>query len=244
MTPLAFAAYVRKKTRTNSTTFPNADILSYMAVRQDELAKNIIDVDEDILLIPQYTSLVANQREYPLPQDMLSSIKRVEAKLDGTNFIPLYEFDSGKYRYTIKTEADITQNFTNEDGNAFFDLSRKALTIYSGSITSVTDGLAVWVNTWPEAITDLASEVDMSQDPSTTTHGIPRELHEIWARGVIIDFKESKEKPIPLSEREQFYKVDKMEAINSLKPENRSRTVHFNLPASSSQSDGNNGQDY
>ena len=91
MTPAEFATYVRKKTKTNSTTFSDAEMLAYMKVRQDELAKDILDADEDILLIPQYTSLVADQREYPLPQDMLASIKRIEAKLDATNFIPLCE---------------------------------------------------------------------------------------------------------------------------------------------------------
>jgi len=237
MTPVEFATYVRFKTRTNANTLTDAQILALMAVRQDELAKDIIDTDEDILLIPQYTNLVADQREYPLPSDILSSIKRVEVKLDGTNFIPITELDTGKYGKTIKSETEITLNFSNEKGNAFFDLSRKALTIYSGTITSVTDGLAVWCNTWPQAITDLSSTTDMGIDPSSTTHGIPRELHEIWARGVIIDWKESREKPIPLSEREQGYRVDKGIAIDSLKPQNRSRTVTFSQPV-------NNGSQY
>ena len=93
MTPVEFAYHVRFMTRTNSTTFTDAEILALMKIRQDEIAKAILEADEDILLIPQYTSLVADQREYPLPQDMLSSIKRVEAKLDGTNFIKLNELD-------------------------------------------------------------------------------------------------------------------------------------------------------
>jgi hypothetical protein len=93
MTPKELASYVRFKTRTNPSTFTDADILMLMKIRQDEIAKDILDADEDILLIPQYSSLVANQREYSLPVDMLSSIKRVEAKLDGTNFIKLNELD-------------------------------------------------------------------------------------------------------------------------------------------------------
>lgn len=221
-------------TRTNAATFSNADIIALMKIRQDELAKDILDADEDILLIPQYTSLVANQREYPLPQDMLSSIKRIEAKLDGTNYIKLDELDIVSLHDTILTESLITQNFSNEKGGAFFDLSRKSIYIYSGTITSVTDGLRVWVNTWPSAISDLSSATDMSVDPSTTTHGIPREMHEIWARGVIIDYKGSREKPIPLTEKELSYKVDKLAAINSLKPSNRDRQVLFSVP----QNDG------
>lgn len=234
MTPAELATHVRFMTRTNSTTFTDAEILALMKIRQDELSKDIIDVDEDILLIPQYTNLVANQREYPLPADMLSSIKRVEAKLDGTNFITLKELDIVSLTDSTLSESLITQNFSNEEGGAFFDLKRKSLYLYSGTITSVTDGLEVWVNTWPTAITDLSSTADMSQDPSTTTHGIPRELHEIWARGIIIDWKGSREKPIPLTEKELSYKLDKIIAINSLKPQNRDRQVIGKLPVDTS----------
>ena len=242
MTPVEFAQHVRFMTRTNSSTFTNADIIALMKIRQDELAKDILDADEDILLIPQYTDLNANQREYPLPQDKLASIKRVEAKLDGTNFIKLIEFDPTTYGRTINSETDITQNFSNDEGNAYFDLMRNSIKIYSGTITDVSGGLKVLVNTWLEPITDLAATADMSQDPSTTTHGIPRELHEIWARGVIIDWKSSREKPIPLSERELSYKADKVIAINSLKPQNRDRVVIGQLPNASTR--GNEGADY
>lgn len=230
MTPKELASYVRFNTRTNSSTFTDADILMLMKIRQDELAKDILDADEDILLIPQYSSLVANQREYSLPTDMLSSIKRVEAKLDGTNFIKLNELDIVSLQHSILSETEITNNFSNEDGKAYFDLTRKSLYIYSGTISDVADGLKIWVNSWPTAISDLTSEVDMSVDPSTTTFGIPRELHEIWARGIIIDYKGSRENPIPLSEQELNYGIDKIRAINSLKPQNLDREVIGSTP--------------
>lgn len=230
MTPVEFANHVRFMTRTNSTTFTDAEILALMKIRQDELAKDIIDVDEDILLIPQYTNLIANQREYSLPADMLSSIKRVEAKLDGINWIKLKELDINRFKNSVLIESEITQHFGNTDGRAYFDLSRKSIIIYSGNIIDVANGLEIWVNTWPSAITNLASQIDMSLDPSDTTHGIPRELHEIWARGVTIDWKSSRENPIPLSEKEVVYGVDKIKAINSLKPQNRGREVIGSTP--------------
>jgi hypothetical protein len=70
----------------------------------------------------------------------------------------------------------------------------------------------------------------MSVDPSTTTFGIPRELHEIWARGIIIDYKGSRENPIPLSEQELSYGIDKIRAINSLKHTNLDREVIGSTP--------------
>ena len=228
MTPVKFAEHVRFMTRTTSITFTDAQIISLMAIRQDEIARAILKTDEDILLIPQYANLVVSTitaREYPQPQDILSRIKRVEAKLDGTNYIVLNEFDVTSYRKAISTEADIIANFSNLEGEAFFDILRKSIVIYSGTLTAVTDGLKILVNTYPAAITDLALTSDMSQDPSTTTHGIPRAMHEIWARGIIIDYKSSREQPIPLNERELNYKNDLEETIQTLKHGNLDREV-------------------
>jgi hypothetical protein len=208
-----------------------------MAQRQDELAQDILKTDEDILLIPQYTSLVAGQREYAEPADMLSRIKRVEAKLDGTNWIKLDELDITELNYPIVLEADITKYFTNTEGGASFDIMRKAIKIYSGTITTVTDGLRLWINTFPTPISDLTSITDMSIDPSTTTHGIPRELHEIWSRGVVIDFKSSREKPIPLTERELKYDIDKKTALDTLKHGNLDREIIGLLPPASDRGD-------
>ena len=213
-----------------------------MKIRQDEIVRSILKADEDILLIPQTTSLVADQREYPFPSDILARRKRVEAKLDGTNWLKLKEIDLTDFDEVVSSETDITYNFSNEEGNAFYDSLRKSIFIYSGTIISVTDGLKLWCNTYPTAITDLSSGIDMSTDPSTTTHGIPREMHEIWARGVIIDYKESREKPIPLNETELAYKRDKQEAIESLMHGNLDREVIGDLP--SAEDRGNDGADY
>ena len=251
MTPAEFLAHIHFKCRTNSTTFTDANVKALMKVRQDEIARAILLADEDILLIPQTSDLVASSitaREYSLPSDILSRIKRVEAKLDGTTWIPLVEIDSTEIGVTIATESDITDTFNNDQVSssntegARFDILRKAIYIYSGTITATTDGLKVWCNIWPTAITDLTSTTDMSVDPSTTTHGIPRAMHEIWARGVIVDYKESREKPIPLTERESKYEFDKQKAIETLKHGNLDREVIGHLPSASDR--GNDGSDY
>lgn len=213
-----------------------------MRQRQDELAQDIIKADEDILLIPQYTSLVADQRDYAFPSDILSRIKRIEAKLDGTNWLKLDEIDLTSINAPVSTEANITYYFSNLDGGCFYDLLRKSIYLYSGTITSVTDGLRLWCNTWPTAVTDLTGTTEMNVDPSTTTHGIPRAMHEIWARGVVIDYKQSREKPIPLNEREVMYDKDKASAIATLKHGNLDRDVIGNLPPASKR--GNDGADY
>jgi len=237
MTPAEFAIHVRYKTRTNSTTFPDTDILALMKIRQDEIARDILAVDEKILLIPQTTSLVTNQRLYAFPSDIISRIGRVEAMFDGTNWIKLFSYDMRSFPYSLD-ETHIVSYFSNDEGYAKYDIYRKSLYIFSGTIISVTNGLKVYTNTYPAVIASLAGTTDMSVDPSTTTHGIPRELHEIWARGVIIDFKESRENPIPLTERETKYEYDKNKAIYSLKHTDQDRVVLATVPDL-----GNNGGD-
>lgn len=230
MTSTEFATYVRFKTRTDSTSFTDAEILALMEIRQVEIAREILTADEDILLIPMTDDLVADQREYAFDAEFLGKIKRVEAKLDETDFIPLIEIDMTSIKVPIASESDITSQFTNDKGEAFYHISRNALYIYSGTITAVTGGLKTWENTFPSAVAALNGTTDMAVDPSTTTHGIPRVLHEIWARGVIIDYKESREKPIPLSERERNYERDLAKAIDALVPANYDREVIGDIP--------------
>lgn len=244
-----FATHVRWHTRTTSTTFTDAQILALMKTRQDEIARAILKVDEDILLIPQTCNLVADQREYPFPTDMIARMKRVEAMFNGTDWIPLTEIDITDINVPISTEANIVAYFnsmqydqkTNPTG-ARFDISRKAIKIFSGAITAVTTGVKMYVSTYPSAVTDLSGTTDLSEDPSDTTHGIPRSLHEIWARGIVIDYKSSREKPIPLSERELSYKLDMDSAIEVLKHGNLDREVTGDLPPANDR--GNDGYDY
>ena len=248
MTSTEFTTHVRYKTRTNSTTFTDAEIMALMKIRQDEIARAILRVDEDILLIPQTCDLVADQREYPFPSDIIAKIKRVEVKLDGTNWIPITEIDVTDIGYSIASESNITSIFNNQQANkenpsgARFDIRRKAIYILSGTITAVTTGLRLLVSTYPSAIAALDGTTDMATDPSDTTHGIPRALHELWARGVTIDYKESRQQPIALSETEKNYKNDLNLAIETLKHGNLNREVYGSIPSGGSR--GNEGSDY
>lgn len=256
MTALELATYIRWKTRTNTTTFPDAQMLPAVKFRQDELARKLMNslaTDEDIFLTPQFANLVAtttdvSKRSYAFPDTILSRLKRVEAKLDGTNFIRLYPMDQNEYP-DAHTEDVITNYFNNyqysstNPTGARYDILRKSLFIYSGTLTAVTQGLKLWCFDYPKLITDLTDNTDqLEEDPSTTEHGFPRELHELLARGVIIDWKESREKPIALSQTEQNYDKDVAMAIATLKNGDQNRDIIGDLP--SRQSRGNDGQDY
>ena len=228
---------MRYKTRTNSTTLTDADLIILANVVKDKLVWRALDADEDLFLVPTYLNLVANQREYPLHTDLLSRIKRVEAKLDATNFIKLYEFDLPQHQYPISTEADIVAHFGNNEGEAFFDIMRNSIWIYSGTITSVTAGLKIWLNTIVSDITSMESTTDMSEDPTTTTHGIPRALHKVLGDGMVIEWKQSREKPISLSDTELKWDLEVDRAVSSLKRANYDRDVIGLVPE-------DNGEDY
>jgi len=243
MTGKEFTDLIRYKTRTDSTTLTDAEIVLLGNSRLETMARGIMGTDEDILVLPHTTSLLLGIREYPFPVTLLSRIKYVEAKLDGTNWTTLSEFDLNQYNKPT-SEDDILANFSNDEGRARYDIDRKSLWLYCGAIIAVTGGLKLWCNTYPAKLTTakLADAVtDLSEDPSTTTHGFPQELHELWSRGVIIDFKESREKSIPLSEKELSWRVDYLEATQDLKRGDTSREVIASMPTA--QSRWNNGQD-
>lgn len=230
MTATDIATFTRQKTRTNSTTFTNEEIIVSLNVIKNTLALKALEIDEDIFLVPTYLSLVADQREYPFPTNILSRIKRVEAKLDGSNWLKLREFDLTQQQNPITTESNITTWYDNSEGNAAYDIMRKSLFIYSGTITDVTDGIRLWVNTFPADISDMTATDDLSVDPSSTTHGFPKELHGVLAKGIVIEWKGDQEKPLPLTQSEMRYEEDVKTALQALKRSDYDREILASTP--------------
>lgn len=232
MTPAAASAYIRLRTRTNTTTLTNANLLILWNVVKNDLCQRALETDEDIFLVPTTMDLVASatQREYPLHSNILSRIKRVEAALDGTNYVKLFNFDLTEFDRTLTGESTITEEFSNEEGYAFYDIMRKSLFLYSGTITAGTDTLRIWLNTYPADVTDMTGSTDMSVDPTTTTHGVPKALHKVISDGVIIQWKGSLEKPIPLTDHELLHERHIERAFQTLKKADYDAEVVGDLP--------------
>lgn len=232
MTPFNLANYVRKKTHTNSTTFVDADILLYAGIRMDQIAARICDYDEDYFGAPQTADLVNNQREYPLPSDMLNHIKKVEAQLDGVNWINLTELDLSQYEFTTD-EATIVSYFSNTQYDANYFIYRGALWLLTGTIANFNPGnaaLKLWSYQWPAYITDLTSQIDISQDPTNISAGFPRVAHQSLADGIIIDYKLSADKPIQLTDAEQNWETNMDRNIRTLTSLNKDRSVNATMP--------------
>ena len=237
MTPAQFAAYIRERTKTNSTTFPDSKILLYANIIKNDLVKEVTKANEDYFGMELVRTLVAGKRNYAFPTYILNNIKYLQAKLDGTNWSVLKEFDINSYKGATD-EDSIQANFLGQEPK--FDIFGGELIIYSGSaIIDVVEGLKLWSMVYPLDLTSLTGTSDMSENPSDTEFGVPIELHFVWATKVIIEYKQSKEKPIPLTEKEANVNNDLTLAINSLKGFNLDRSIVATMPNT-----GNNGYDY
>ncbi len=236
MTGTNFTSLIRNYTRTNATTLPDSEILLLSNVVKDDFAKEILKRDEGLFGVLATRNLVASnssdvtKREYSLPEDYLG-MESAEAKLDGTNWIHLFEFDLTKHRRPTD-ETTITSYYSNNEGEAFYDIFRKSLWIYSGAITATTAGLKLHYIAYPADLVtaDLSGTTDLSLDPTSTTSQTPRQFHELWARKVSIIWKSTREKPIPLSERELAFDKDFKAALAAITNPNKGKDNTATLP--------------
>ncbi len=229
MTPAKFASYIRLKTNTNSTTLPDATILVYANIIKDDIAKEITKANEDYFGIKLLRNLVAGQRNYKFPSYILNQMKMLQVKLDGINMKRLREFDVNSYRGTTD-ESAILAYWAGKEPQ--FDIFGGEIVIYNDSaIIDVTNGIELWSMIYPENLTSLSSDTTDMEIPSNNENfGIPRQFHMVWATKVIIQYKTSKEKPIPLNEQELNVDKDMQLALNALKGQNLDRTVTATIP--------------
>lgn len=232
MTGTNFAATVREYTRTNATTLPDSKIVLLANLVKDDFAPTIKDADEDLFGVIATRDLIASatSREYSLPDDNLRII-RVEATFDGSHPVKLGELNLALYKRTTD-EATIITKFSNEEEACFYDIFRKSLWIYSGTIAAVTGGLKLFYIAYPADIqtSDLSGTTDLSLDPTSTTSQIPRQFHELWARKVSILWKSNREKPIPLTQVELSFEKDFTKKIGEITNQNEDRENVAQLP--------------
>lgn len=234
MTGSNWINYIRKKTKTNSTTFTDSDVLAFANPIKDMLAEMITDeVDEDFFQIELLRDLEADKRFYGFPNDMVLSMKMLEAKLDGSNWSRLEETDLNTEE--IKTsETDIRNAYTGKDPE--YDIQGRGFFLLTGdAIEGVTDGIKLNANVYPEDLAsgDLSGAYDLSvpQDPnSELKHAMPRATHRVWADLVVIEYKNSKPKPIALTKREAEIDTHIQMALDRLKVRNKDRSIIASMP--------------
>ncbi len=228
MTPAQFTSFIRTQTKSNSTTFPDATLLLYANIVKDDIAKEITKISEDYFGMKFVRNLEAGKRKYSFPTDILNNIKYVQAKLDGENWRVLRQFDVNFYQKPTD-EASILSQFEGKEPQ--FDIYGANLEIYSDkTIIDVADGLELWGMIYPKDLSSLSGNVDMSIPPDNVSFGMPRQLHLIWATKVIVMYKNSKDRPIPLTEQEANVDRDLLLAIRSLTGLDLNQSVIGQLP--------------
>jgi hypothetical protein len=243
-----FASLTRKYAKADSNILPDADLLLFANAVKDDLANEISNaVDENYFEVPATTNLVEDQREYPFPSDTLDVIHRVEAILDEENWIVLSELFNQDIDFAL-TETNIVNKFGNGEGQAFYKLTRSAIYLFTGSVPAYSDGLKLWFNAYPQDLSAgmLAdSDADLSEAPSTTTHGVPRATHEVWARETAFRWKEgriSKYRPTYSEQKLHGFgnpeNGDWMKAVKSLRQIQKGRVIVAEQPDPLPENDG------
>ena len=221
---------------TDDGSFPQADKIVLINVFKDDMAKEVAKRNENYFGMIYEDTLVAGNREYALPAEILNNIVGVEAKV--LNSFTKWAWLSELNLNTIKAPTDETNICAYMSGrNPAFRIFRNAVILYTDtSIIDVVDGLKLHCIIYPGDIEDLTnSSVDMAVDPDEYTPGFPRQLHELLARRVAIAYKNSLDRPKTLSEKELKYDVDLQLALNAITGMNLDRITVTNPPLNTGQ---------
>lgn len=235
----SFAAYIRKLTKTNSTTLPDADIVTFANIVKDDIAEEIVsNLDENYFDMELTRDLEVGIRDYTFADDTLKHIKYAAAKLDGSNVSYLGEADISQFDTPMLENSYIKEKYASRKPEYY--ISGRGMTILSGDdIIDVTGGLKLLAEIYPEDLTtgDLSSSDDLSIPSSDETHRLPRQTHKVWAIKVAIEYKQSRDKPIPLTQQEQKVDITLQNLLTKLVKRNAVRSFTASVPK-------DDGQDY
>lgn len=246
MTGTQLAAEVRRQTSTSSTTLPDATLLPIVNFVKDSLASLLTKNNENYFILPATFDLVASTidaREYSLPTDILNNLDSLELAFDGTlsplQYVPAKKITRKQAlnKSGGLTEANIINNWTNTQPE--YIQYRNSIYILSGTITAVTKGAKIKYRSFAADLANLTGVVGLEIDPSTTTFGIPRVIHQAWARGVAIEVKQGKLKPVPLNELDKNWENEVKARLSELYDEDLSEEMTGDLPRTSRE--GNQG---
>ena len=241
MTILKLANKIRTYTKQTSTSLTDANLLLLINPAKDELSELVAsrDIKGNYFILPATNNLTADQREYAFPDDILDHIFSVEASF--TTATPLdYKLclpDDFRRHGIGKTETNITSRYSNAKPR--YEIQRKAVYLLSGTIIAVTSGLRLKYRVYPtdwSALTD--DTTDISIDPTTTSFGFPRSLHELLARRCSIEWKGAHPGAVPLSPLELKYETDLERTLQGLEENDFSGETLATLPQ---YTDGNDG---
>jgi len=197
---------------------------------KDDFASAIVERNAGYFLIPSTFDLVADQREYGFDDDLLNRIYKLELKFAAAD--SRFKANWIKYYNGSETESEITKNYTNSPGEFAYTIRRRALFILSGTIIAVTGGGRLQSYIYPADLANMTGSTGLEVDPSTTSFGVPRQFHELWARMVSILWKARPGNKIPMSKLEKRFDKDFEIALQAISRPDESAEIIGELPDS------------
>jgi len=99
-------------------------------------------------------SLVADQREYTWPTDILK-IKRVEVTYDGTNWYKAGPIDTKEDDETLSLDADVNNRYQTNDPK--YDAFDQSFFLFPVPTVNSSNGIKIW---YIKDVTDLSADAD------------------------------------------------------------------------------------
>jgi len=170
---------VRRLTNTDDISYPADEINDSLTEWAHLFTTEILDsqdewdFQEDIATI----DLMANQREYPFPTDILK-IKRIELKLDGSNWTPATIVDKSEIPYPISSESDIIKYFDNT--TPYVALFGNSIYILSGLIIDVSGGIKIWYSKEVVGTNELGEDITFFSNDTDTPN-----IREAFQKGLV-----------------------------------------------------------
>jgi len=226
--------YVLWKLGLVSDDWSAADMLTVANLKMNELCEAITEAFQGYFGVYSEFDLVASatadKREYPLPDDILNNLYKLELMLDGTNWIPTKRIHLIPGKDFRLQEAWITENYSNSYPK--YSVFRNSLFILSGEIEAVIGGGRLWYINFPPALPDLTDDTtDMSvatDAGASVPVGFPKQFHELLAVAMIISYKEKN--TLPFVGRELLFDVDLQEKIKRLRMQDLDEVIRAGVP--------------
>jgi hypothetical protein len=228
---------------------------------KNEMSELIVsrDIKGNYFVIPALDNLIASQREYAWPDDVLDHLYSIEIAfsntVDGFGQLPYVQAFPDDYRRLglARTEGNIQANYTNGGGSMLIDaygtstgkvvgpryeMQRRSIYLLSGAIdattlgaSSITNGIRIRYRQFPADLPDLTDNTtDMSIDPTTTSFGFPKQFHELLARRVSLEWKGSHPGAVPLSPLESRYDADLEAKLSGIEQNDLSDEIIGRIP--------------
>jgi len=186
----------RDLVKANATSYPNDKVLVNLNLWLDKITTMILDSQDESDYddsrysdFPiKFTNLVENQPAYEFPSRMLA-VKRLETKLDGTNWRKAEPLDINEIGGSTDT-ATIADNFFTD--KPYYDAQYGFIFLYPIPQQDVDSGMKIWVSRSVRPYTSAELST------GTVEPGFDREFTPILAYGIA--YEKAVEDQLPVQE--------------------------------------------